>query len=219
MNKRGIIISGGAINEAFALQMLREIQPEYVIGVDGGLSFLYDNQVMPTHVVGDFDSVDAEVLAYFKAQKHIEIRAFDPVKDASDTEIAIRLAIEVGAEKLWILGATGTRLDHVMANIQSLKIAHENGVQAYIVDACNRISLQEKEACLLKEHAFGEYFSIFPFGGIVERISIEGAKYPLKDYRLCPYDSRCVSNEMQENEVKITFPKGMIILMETRDKI
>lgn len=219
MNKKGIIISGGTIDDAFALQLLQEIQPRYVIGVDGGLSFLYHNQVMPTHIVGDFDSVKAEALAYFKAQKNIEIREFDPVKDATDTEIAIRLAIEIGVEELWILGATGTRLDHVMANIQCLKIAHDHGVQAYIVDPCNRISLWEKEIRFSKEEHFGKYFSIFPLGGDVEDVSIEGAKYPLLHYRMSPYESRCVSNEMQEDEVKITFPEGRILLMETRDKI
>lgn len=218
MNKKGIIISGGTINDVFALQMLNEIQPEYVIGVDRGLEFLYDNQVIPTHVVGDFDSVKAEVVEFYQTETKVPIRRFRPEKDASDTEIAVNLAIELGVEKLWILGGTGTRLDHVMANIQVLKIAHDVGVKAYLLDAYNRISLAEKEVCLSRNGSFGDYFSVFPFGGIVEDISIEGAKYPLSHYRLCPNSSMCVSNEIQEEEVKITFPDGMIILMETRDK-
>lgn len=213
-----MIISGGAIDEAFSLQMLENIKPEYVIAVDGGLSFLYDHQIMPTHIVGDFDSVAEPIIEYYRQETNVPIRAYNPVKDATDTEIAVRLAIELGVEKLWILGATGTRLDHVMANIQVLKIAHDHGVKAYIMDAYNRISLVEKEVRLLKKDSFGTHFSLFPFGGIVEDISIEGAKYPLAHYRLCPYDSRCVSNEFLEQEVNITFPEGMIILMETKDR-
>lgn len=219
MNKRGIIISGGAIDDAFTLQMLKEIHPEYVIGVDRGLEFLYRNQVMPTHIVGDFDSVRAEIVEYYQVETNVPIRRFRPEKDASDTEIAVNLAVELGVKKLWILGGTGTRLDHVMANIQVLKIAHDSGVQTYLIDAYNRISLAEKEVILCERDRFGDYFSLFPFGGIVEDISIEGAKYPLSHYRLCPNSSMCVSNEMMENDVKITFPTGMIILMETRDKI
>lgn len=218
MNKKGMIISGGTIDDAFVLQMLKEIQAEYLIGVDKGLEFLYKYQVMPTHIVGDFDSVKANVLAFYKEQKDIAIHEFDPVKDATDTEIALRLAIELGVDTVWIFGGTGTRLDHVMANIQILKIAHDCGVKAYLLDACNRISLAEKEVSLSREETFGTYFSIFPFCGIVEQLSIVGAKYPLEDYRLCPFDSRCVSNEIQDNEVKIIFPEGMIILMESRDK-
>lgn len=218
MNKRGVIISGGTIETTFALEMIQKIQPECVIGVDRGLTFLYHNQVMPTHIVGDFDSVENSIIAYYKNQTDIPIQEFDPVKDASDTEIAVRLAAELGVEKLWILGATGTRLDHVMANIQTLKIAHDFGMQTYIIDPYNRISLVEKEVCLLKGQAFGTYFSIFPLGCSVEGLSIKGAKYPLKNHLLRPYDSRCVSNQFEEDKVEITFSEGLIILMETRDK-
>lgn len=213
-----MIISGGAVDDKFVLQMLHEIQAEYVIGVDSGLEFLYRNQVMPTHIVGDFDSVRAEIVDYYQKETSVPIRRFRPEKDASDTEIALRLAVELGVENLWILGGTGTRLDHVMANIQILKIAHDLGIKAYLIDPCNRISLAEKEVKLDKQNGFGDYFSVFPFGGVVEDISIKGAKYPLSHYRLCPNSSMCVSNEMQDDEVKITFPEGMIILMETRDK-
>ena len=219
MSKKGIIISGGDIEHSFTLQMLEEIQPEYVIGVDGGLSFLYHNGIVPTHIVGDFDSVEPEIISYYKEKTKVPVREFNPVKDASDTEIAVCLAVELGVEILWIFGATGTRLDHVMANIQTLKIAHDNGIKAYIIDKYNRISFTEKEVVLSKDNAFGKYFSIFPFGGDVENVSIEGAKYPLSNYYLCPCDSRTVSNEVRESEVKITFSKGILILMETRDKI
>lgn len=218
MSKRGVIISGGAIETEFALELLQEVQAEYVIGVDRGLTFLYHNQVMPTHIVGDFDSVEPSIIEYYKSQTNIPIHEFNPVKDASDTEIAVRLAAELGIEKLWILGATGTRLDHVMANIQTLKIAHDSGMQSYIIDPYNRISLVEKEVCLLNEQAFGTYFSIFPLGGSVEELSIKGAKYPLENHSLRPYDSLCVSNQFEEDKVEITFSKGLIILMETRDK-
>lgn len=217
MNKKIIIISGGSIDDAFAVECIQQVQPEIIIGVDSGLGFLYRNQVKPTHIVGDFDSVEPSIIEYYRTTD-IPIRQFNPVKDASDTEIAVRFALELGAEEIWLLGATGTRLDHVMANMQVLKIAHDAGVKAYIVDVCNRISLAEKEIYLSKKEAFGDYFSIFPFGGIVEDVSIEGAKYPLEHYRLCPYDSRCVSNELAEETVKITFPQGMILLMETKDK-
>lgn len=218
MSKRGVIVSGGQIDDTFALQMLAEVEPHHIIGVDRGLQFLYSNQVMPTHIVGDFDSVPKHVIEYYKTETEIPIQEFPSEKDATDTEIAVRLAVELGVSQLWILGATGTRLDHVMSNIQVLKIAHDNHVKAWIVDSCNRISLAKHEVRLIRNESFGEYFSLFPFEGVVEDLSIEGAKYPLSHYRMSASESRCVSNEYQEDEVKITFPDGMIILMETRDK-
>ena len=218
MNKTGIIISGGTLQEDFVLETLENIQADYVIGVDRGLEFLHKHQLMPTHIVGDFDSINPQVITFYETETEVPIRRFRPEKDASDTEIAVHLSIELGVQELWILGGIGTRIDHVMANIQVLKVAHDSGAKAYLLDAYNRISLAEKEVYLYKKERFGDYFSVFPFGGVVEDISIEGAKYPLAHFRLCPNSSMCVSNEMKEDEVKIMFPEGMIILMETRDK-
>jgi len=218
MNKKGVIVSGGSINDSFAMQMIENIKPDYVIGVDSGLNFLYRNQLVPTHIVGDFDSVSPEVIAHYKSMKDIPIREFNPVKDATDTEIAVCLAAELGVKELYLLGATGTRLDHVMANIQILKLALDQGVKAYILDECNRISIWEKEIRLCESERFGKYFSLFPLGGVAPDVSIEGAEYPLEHYRMSPFESRCVSNEYKDDEVVITFPQGTIVLMETRDK-
>ncbi len=218
MNKKGVIVSGGSINDSFAMKMIQNIKPDYVIGVDSGLHFLYRNEVLPTHIVGDFDSVSPEVIAHYKSQDDITIREYNPVKDTTDTEIAVCLAAELGVKELFLLGATGTRFDHVMANIQILKIALDQGMKAYILDECNRISVWEKEIRLCENERFGKYFSLFPLGGVVEDVSIEGAKYPLENYRMSPFESRCVSNEYKDDEVVITFPQGMILLMETCDK-
>lgn len=217
MNKTAIIVSGGTIDQDFALKQVEQLKAEIIIGVDRGLEFLYQNQIMPTYIVGDFDSVEPEIVEYYRNETKVPIRQFDPVKDASDTEIAIRLAIELGVNRLWLLGATGTRLDHVLANIQTLKVAHDAGVKAYILDAHNRISLIAKECTLRKEEQYGEYFSVFPLGGEVPCFTIKGAKYPLENHTLMPYDSLCVSNQIKEKEVEITFPEGIVVLMETRE--
>ena len=171
---------------------------------------------MPTHIVGDFDSGSQEVVDYYRKHTSVPIQEFNPIKDATDTEIALRLAIELGAKEVYLLGATGTRMDHVLGNIQILKIAHDAGVKAYIVDKYNKISLIEKELRLKKEDAFGDYFSVFPLGGEVKNLTIEGAFYPLTNHTLLPYDSLCVSNRFEE-EIKISFSEGLLILMETRD--
>ena len=218
MSKCGVIISGGHIEKRFADAFIKMHAPDVIIGADSGLCYLYESKIEPTHIVGDFDSVSKTVIDYYRNLKRIPIRQFDPVKDATDTEIALRYAIELGVKKLWILGATGSRVDHMLANIQILKIALDAEVEAYLVDEWNCIRLIDGDITIRKSDAFGTYFSLFPLGGSVEELSVCGAKYPLQNHTLCPYDSRCVSNQIEEEEVSITFPKGYVVLIESREE-
>ena len=218
MSKITIIISGGAIQDEFALSVLDQYESKRIIGVDKGVEFLYRHQIQPEYIVGDFDSISEEVIRYYREETNVPIREYNPVKDASDTEIAIRLAITLGCDQMIILGGTGCRIDHIWANVQSLEIAKKAGVEAEILDSCNRIRLCSEEIRLRKKDAFGTYFSLFPFGGEVENLTIRGAKYPLTHHHLLPNDSLCVSNEIEEEELVITFSFGTVILMETRDE-
>lgn len=124
----------------------------------------------------------------------------------------------LGASEIYILGATGGRIDHLWANVQTLTIPFKAGVDAVILDSQNKIRLIGGDTVIRREDAYGPYFSIFPLGQEIYSLSIEGAKYPLHDHQLTPYDSLCVSNQFEEEEVKITFGSGIVILMETRDK-
>jgi len=182
------------------------------------MEFLYTHKIMPSYIVGDFDSVNAEVADYYRNETTVPIREFNPIKDASDTEIAIRMAMTLGATELIILGATGGRIDHLWANVQILAIPHKAGVDAKIIDRQNCISLISSKKVLKKDEAYGPYFSIFPLGQDVLGVTIKGAVYPLRNHTLTPHDSLCVSNEFEEDEVVIDFISGTVILMETRDK-
>lgn len=217
MNKRTVIVSGGILESDFVLPILESEETEFIIGVDRGLVFLYDHGIKPDYIVGDFDSVPHELVNYYREKLNVPIREFNPVKDASDTEIALRLCLRLNRKKIWILGGTGSRIDHLWANVQCLQIALEAGADAWILDRYNRIRLINKTTVLRKEEAFGPYFSLFPLELPVDDLSISGAKYPLKNHFLRPSDSLCVSNEFEEDEVTISLAYGKVILMETRD--
>lgn len=221
MSKRIVIVSGGELDEELTLAVLKKQEGEYIIGVDKGMEFLYTHQIMPSYIVGDFDSVKAEIADYYKNETNVPIREYNPVKDASDTEIAIRLAMTLGCSELIILGATGGRVDHLWANVQSLTIPFKAGVDAKILDSQNMICLiGDGETHLKRDEMYGPYFSVFPLGEEVFGFNIEGAKYPLRNHILTPYNSLCVSNQVaaDEDEVVISFAAGTVILMQTRDK-
>lgn len=220
MSKRSVIISGGDLDEELTLSVLEEQKDRCVIGVDKGVEFLYYHQIMPDYIVGDFDSTREEIRDYYKNETNVPVRDYNPVKDASDTEIAIRLAMTLGSKEMIILGATGGRIDHLWANIQSLSIPFKAGVDAKIMDRQNLISIiGEGETHLRRSEAYGTYFSVFPLGDEIFGFNIKGAKYPLRNHTLKPCNSLCVSNEIAEDsdEAVISFPSGRVILMQTRD--
>ena len=217
MSKRTVIVSGGMLEKDFALPIIKSEDTEFVIGVDRGLKFLYDHEIKPDYIVGDFDSVPKGLVDYYREEADVPIREFNPVKDASDTEIALRLCLGLNRKEIWILGGTGNRIDHLWANIQCLQIALDAGADARIVDSHNQIRLLDSDITLKKSEAFGPYFSLFPLEMPVDELSIRGAKYPLQNHFLKPSDSLCVSNEFAEDEVTISFVYGKVILMETRD--
>ena len=84
MSKRTVIVSGGMVEKDFALPILKSEDTEFIIGVDSGLKFLYDNEIKPDYIVGDFDSAPRSLVSYYREELNVPVREFNPVKDASD---------------------------------------------------------------------------------------------------------------------------------------
>ncbi len=91
-------------------------------------------------MLGDFDSILKEDYEnYCKAG--VEILKYPEEKDATDTEIAIDEGIKRGCRQIILIGVTGSRLDHSLSNIFSLKKILDNGIKGMIVDKYNEIYL------------------------------------------------------------------------------
>jgi len=216
MKEQTVIVSGGTLEAGFALTILKSKETTCVIGVDKGLFFLYRHRIKPDYIVGDFDSISPEILSYYRKFK-VPIYQHKAEKDCTDTELAIRFCVDHGKDNIRILGGTGSRLDHVLGNIQCLQIAVEKGVDAQILDSNNRIRLLNKSWKLRKEEAFGSFFSVFPLGDDKIPITIKGAKYPLTSHILTADNSLCVSNEFAAEEIEVLLLWGMVVFVESRD--
>lgn len=212
-----LIISGGEIEESFVLEYMEEQHFEYMIAADSGMEFLYRHGKKPDMIVGDFDSTDPVVLEAYRKMEGIEWRRFRPEKDDTDTELAILIAAELGAKEVHILGGTGSRLDHVIANVYLLGLLEEKHIQAYLVDAHNRIQIINQQTVLEKESQYGTYLSLMPFMGTVEGVTLKGFKYPLNDYTFDGCHSIGISNEIVEKQAVIELRKGRLIVMESKD--
>lgn len=215
-----VIISGGRIERDFALSFLKNEVFDQIIAVDNGLKFLHENQIRPTWIVGDFDTAAPELVEYYQRQTDIPIRRFNPVKDSTDSQIAIELALELGSSEITILGGTGTRLDHVLGNIQSLMLARKKGVSCIILDAYNRIRLMDGVVHLKKSEQYGKYVSLLPLTTEVTGVELRGFKYELTDYTFTSTGSAGlgVSNEITAEIAEIRIKTGIFVLIESRDE-
>lgn len=218
--KDTIIVSGGNIHKDFALDFLKKNKTENtcLIAADRGVEFFMGTDLEPDVAVGDFDSISAEGAKYMETLKHTEIRRLKPEKDDSDTQSAANYAIEQGTERIMILGATGNRIDHLMANFGLLMLGKIKQVQIVLVDAYNYMSLIESGMILKKEEQFGKYVSFFPIEGEVTGLTLKGFKYPLNSYTLKVEDSGLtVSNEISDPEAEVTFETGKLLMIMSRD--
>lgn len=212
-----VIISGGSLNHEFATAFLKKEKPDYLLIADRGMQFCYEQGITPDYVMGDFDSSDAKIVSYYRNCEGVQIIEFQPEKDDTDMEIAIKKAIELGSDKILILGAFGGRMDHCLANIHLLKMTLDAGVETHLVDEQNDICLITGKCELEKESQYGKYVSFLPFTDRVTGITLQGFKYPLEDYTMDKGTSLGVSNEIREDICKISFENGIMVMIQSRD--
>lgn len=212
-----VIISGGHIDDGFALQYLEENKYDCMIAADSGMNFLHRNGIVPDVIAGDFDSVSRDSLDAFSTTEGVEILRLNPIKDDTDTEFVIREAIRRGATEITVLGATGTRLDHMMANVYLLGIGLEEGVEIQLVDAHNRVRMISSTLEISKAEQFGEFVSILAIKGDAKGVTLEGFKYPLTEACVNSFSSLGISNEIVEEKAKISVKTGILLVIESRD--
>lgn len=223
-----IIVSGGNIQDDFALDFLKENigragrENLCLIGADRGMDFFMrlfgKEKIQPDIAVGDFDSLSLEGKNYLDLLTGVDICRLKPEKDDSDTQSAAVMAMERGSREIAILGATGSRLDHVLANLGLLSLGRNRGVRIVLVDQCNYISLVESGTVLKKSCQFGKYVSFFPVGGEVDGLTLRGFQYPLNRHRLTVSDSGLtVSNEIAEETAEVTYESGTLLMIMSRD--
>lgn len=214
---RGLIVTGGSIQDEFACEIIKNGGYDMIIAADSGMDFLYRNHLTPDVIVGDFDSGNADALDFFRENVRIEFCQLNSEKDDTDTEHAIRDAITRGMKKLTILGGTGNRIDHVLGNLQILGIGLQNDVEMELMDAHNRIRMIDKSIRIRKKEQFGDYVSLIPYSQEVEKVTLTGFKYNLEEYTMGGFCTLGISNEIVGEVAEIKFENGIMLVIESRD--
>ena len=210
--KSAIIISGGSLNTAWLKEWLNTNKYNLIIAVDKGLEALDLLNIEADYIIGDFDSIDTNVLNKYNKN----VIKLNPEKDFTDTHEGLKLAISLECEKGDIVGAIGTRIDHVLANINILKEPLEKNIKTRIIDENNQIFLINRSVKIKKDDNY-KYLSIIPLTTTVEGITLKGLKYLLNNYILNLGQSIGVSNEQLKEEATIELKKGILIVIFSKD--
>lgn len=214
-NKNIIIISGGVCTDRLIIDTLAKADNSFVIGVDRGSEVLDKLGITPDMVIGDFDSVDSSIREKYTHNSNAIF--LNPIKDATDTHMAVLEAIKLCPKTVTILGATGGRLDHMMGNFALLKLCLDEGIKCTIIDEQNKITMIDKQMRINKQEQYGKYVSLIPFSDEVTGISLTGFAYELSDATMIKADTIGISNEIREEEGFISIKTGYLMVMETKD--
>ena len=217
-----VIFSGGRTDLVFAAEFMKDQKNAFLIAADRGLEALVSLGLRPNAVIGDFDSASKETIDQvnsFEKEDDITVIRLNPVKDDTDTEAAVRFALENNKEPgdIYILGGTGSRVDHILGNISILGLGKDFGKKIILLDENNRIELLFEGRTILKEEAFGDFVSLIPFGDEVTGLTLKGFKYPLKNWTLKGFNSLGISNEIVSKEAQISFDSGVLIMVQSKD--
>jgi thiamine pyrophosphokinase len=176
---------------------------DYFIAADGGANIAFKLDAVPDVIIGDLDS-------YKGSEKEASEIIFQPSQEFNDLEKALQHAQKENGTHIYILGATGYRLDQTLKNLSVLKQFSPQFQQIRIVDNFGETRLLPPS--FTNDFAIGTQLSLFPLSGKVTGITTHGLKYPLKNEFLKNGVRDGSSNEVVENPVQITHQRGDLLM-------
>ncbi len=187
---------------------------DFVIAVDGAADIFDKYTLFPDYIIGDIDTADINSVSRLETSGSSVIK-LQRAKNETDTEAAINHALQTGAQDIVILGATGRRMDHTLANIAMLVRAVRAGACCRIIDKYNEMWVATGN------HRFsgriGQTVSIHPLTGDL-LVNSKNLEYPLDDLKLCVDSSRGVSNVIENNPVHLSISGGFALIVKIRGK-
>ncbi len=187
---------------------------DLIICADGGVEYALKVSCMPDIVIGDLDSISKESESKLKRQK-VEFIRYPKDKDESDGELAVDYAVKRGYKKIIIFGLLGRRVDHVISNLFLPLAFKDKDIDICYFDGNQEIFIIGESAEI--KGKVGDRLSLIPVLGDVMGVATEGLKFPLKDETLRLGFSRGISNIFINRLVKVTFQKGCLLAIHSRD--
>lgn len=168
--------------------------------------------LIPDLIIGDFDSCSEEdysEIMELHEKDGERVAVLNKMKDDTDTFAALRRGLDKGCRTFYLYHAGGGRLEHTLANIQSLVYLKTQGAQGFLWDSHSRIQIIQNEKAAFSSQYTG-YFSLFPLSEKAEGVTIQGMKYELHDALLTNAYPVGVSNEFIGKEAVVSVKNGTL---------
>ncbi len=187
-------------------------QGDFVIAADGGLRALESLGLKPDLLIGDLDS-----LGTYPLPKDVPLEKHPVEKDDTDTGIALAQGFAMGYRAFALYGCAGGRIDHLLANFQSMARYSKLGTDVRLVAPEYDAYALTNQTFTLPERKSGTTVSVFCHGDKAEGVTLRGLYYPLEDYTLTCDHPLGVSNQHIEDVARISVKNGTLIVIQYLD--
>ena len=203
MKRRCVVIGGAAIKDHQAVW--EYLNPDdFNIFCDSGLFHQEALGIEPHLIVGDFDSHENPHL-------NVETIVLPCEKDDTDTVYAVKEAVKRGFDNFLLLGAAGGRLDHTLGNLSILLSLHAQGKRADY----SEMEVVGREPAYIDDSF--PFFSLLNISGTARGVSIEDAKYPLRDAEIpCTYQYGVSNEVLPGRRARVSVEEGELLLVRVR---
>ena len=180
---------------------------DYIIAADGGLVHTDNLGLAPNLILGDFDS-----LGYVPEGSSV----FPVEKDDTDAMLAVKKGLELGYKEFLLYGSLdGPRLDHSVANFQTLQYLADRGATGALIGKTQIVTVVKNGKLAFPARNKG-IVSVFCMGADAHGVSIKGLKYALEKGTLTAGFPLGVSNHFIGREAEISVENGSLLLIYDR---
>ena len=181
---------------------------DHVIAADGGLRHTRKLGITPDTVLGDFDS-----LGFTPEGANV----FPVEKDDTDAMLAVRRGLQLGYREFLLYGSLdGPRLDHTVANFQTLQYLADHGAVGYLIGNTTMVTVVKDGSIAFPSGTTGTV-SVFCMGSDAQGVTLEGLYYPLQNGTLTPGFPLGVSNHFTGANAKISVETGSLLVLWDRE--
>ncbi|MGI6642512.1 MAG: thiamine diphosphokinase [Bacillota bacterium] len=213
-----VVVAGGEIQEnSQHLKRLLDLVrgASLLVAADSGAAFLSQHKIVPSVLVGDFDSCDDSIVNEMEC-RGTEIVRLNRRKDKTDTEVALDIIVDRGYGWCFVIGALGgARKEHSLANVMLIETYVRKGLDVVLDSGSTVICSIVGKGRRRFRGKMGDWVSLFPITREVTGVSTCGLEFPLREATLLRGSTYGVSNVMTKEEALVCIDQGFLLIIIT----